>query len=164
MGANFLLGSDSTSVPLGIANTIVILDNHKETKSVSDVFLTRGVSAKVRDLRCGNMRDVLKFYSKRLSCACLKKIYSDARKTLPKVGKCFHCGIVKERALLSVCSKCRIEISIARGSAKLLSGLNMRVVVIDVSVFTNIRQNESADNGAGVLLFSRDDVIHLIAD
>ena len=87
MGANFLLGSDSTSVPLGIANTIVILDNHKETKSVSDVFLTRGVSAKVRDLRCGNMCDVLKFHSKRLSCACLKKIYSDARKTLLKVGK-----------------------------------------------------------------------------
>ena len=109
MGANFLLGSDSTSVPLGIANTIVILDNHKETKSVSDVFLTRGVSAKVRDLRCGNMRDVLKFHSKRLSCACLKKIYSDARKSLPKVGKSFHCGIVKERALLSVCSKCRID-------------------------------------------------------
>ena len=86
----------------------MILDNHKETKSVSDVFLTRGVSAKVRDLRCGNMCDVLKFHSKRLSCACLKKIYSDARKTLPKVGKCFHCGIVKERALLSVCSRCRI--------------------------------------------------------
>ena len=46
-------------------------------------------------------------------------------------------------------------ISIARGSVKLLSGLCMRVVAMNMSVFTNSRQNESADNGAGVLLFSR---------
>ena len=116
IGTNFLLGSDSqihgdsTSTNAAhIAEVIVILDNYKETKSANEVILSRGVATKHRDLHGGNMRDVLKFYSKRTSCSCLKKVYSDARKTLPKVGKCFHCEETKERASLSVCSKCRIN-------------------------------------------------------
>ena len=117
IGANFLLERNSTNADatniviaeIDIARTIVILEHYKETMSMSEVILTRCVSAKDRDLGGGNMRDALKFYSKRLSCACLKKMYSDARKNLPKAGFCHHCHVVKERALLSVCSKCRIQ-------------------------------------------------------
>ena len=108
IGANLLLNGNTKDVPLDIASAIVLLDHYKETKSMNEVYLTRSVSAKGRDLRCGNMRDVLKFFSKRTSCSCMKKMYSEARKTLPKVGKCYHCKEVKERALLSVCSKCRV--------------------------------------------------------
>ena len=111
IGANLLLGSTITNVPavIAIASAIVFLENCNETKLMNEVIYSRGVAAKIRDIRGGNMRDVLKFYSKRTSCSCLKKVYSDARKTLPKVGKCFHCCEVKERALLSICSKCRIN-------------------------------------------------------
>ena len=108
IGANLLLGSTSTGTG-AIASTIVVLDHYKETKSANDIILSRGVAAKVRDISEGNMRDVLKFYSKRLSCSCLKKMHSEARKILPKVGQCYNCCEVKERALLSVCSRCRVS-------------------------------------------------------
>ena len=110
IGANLLVGCDSTSNnATHIASAIVLLDNYKETMSFNEVYLTRRVAAKVRDIRGGNLRDDLKFYSKRVSCSCLKKIYSDARKTMPKQGFCQHCNETKERALLSVCSRCRID-------------------------------------------------------
>ena len=68
IGANLLVGSDSTSTDgVNIACTIVVLDNYKETKSMNEVFYSRGVAAKVGDLQNGNVRDVLKFYSKRLT-------------------------------------------------------------------------------------------------
>ena len=87
IGANFLVGSDSTSTDAtDIACAIVFLENCNETKSMNEVFFSRGASGKVRDIRGGNVRDVLKFCSKRLSCSCLKKMHSDARKTMPKQG------------------------------------------------------------------------------
>ena len=64
---------------------------------------------KRRDLGEGNTRDLLKFFSKRTTCSCLKNMYSEARKNMPKMGKCSYCDGVKERRLLSVCSKCRIN-------------------------------------------------------
>ena len=48
-------------------------------------------------------------------------------------------------------------IIIVQDSARLQSGLDMRVVVTSMSVFTISRQNESADNGAGVLRYSVDE-------
>ena len=112
IGANFFVGSASGSTGIDAANiaiTIVVLDNYKETMSMNEVVYSRGVAAKSRDLSFGSMRDLLKFYSKRLSCSCLKKMYSEARKTLPKVGKCYNCWEDKERASLSVCSRCRVN-------------------------------------------------------
>ena len=55
------------------------------------------------------IRDLLKLYSKRITCSCLKKMYSEARKTLPKVGSCESCAKVMERSSLMVCSKCRVH-------------------------------------------------------
>ena len=116
IGANLLLGGDSqihgdstSTDATHIACTIVVLDHCNETMSMSEVLFTHGVSAKSRDLSYGNMRDVLKFYSKRLACSCLKKIYSEARKKLPKLGRCYNCWEAKERELLSVCSRCRVH-------------------------------------------------------
>jgi hypothetical protein len=39
----------------------------------------------------------------------LKKMHLEARKTIPKVGFCWHCKDEKERVLLSVCSRCMID-------------------------------------------------------
>lgn len=91
-----------------IACTIMILENYNEAMKVSEVFLTLRVASKVRDLQGSNNRDLYKFFSKRVSCSCLKEAYSYARKTLPKIGRCHHCDEIKERKLLSVCSQCGI--------------------------------------------------------
>jgi len=53
----------------------------------------------------GITRELLKFFRKRITCKCLKKMHLEARKTQPKLGVCFHCNQVKERALLMVCSR-----------------------------------------------------------
>ena len=53
-------------------------------------------------------RDCLKFYRKRTMCKCLKKMHLEARKTLPKLGKCWHCKKEVERSALSLCSICKV--------------------------------------------------------
>ena len=114
IGTNLLLYSNSIGdincmrafLP---ADAISSLENYDGTLDMLGAMLTRGVGTKRRDLGEGNTRDLLKFYSKRLSCSCLKNMYSEARKNMPKMGKCSFCDGVKERRLLSVCSRCRIN-------------------------------------------------------
>ena len=93
------------------AVAVVVLENYDGIGIISTLN-SRVVAAKHRDLICGeistNKRDLLKFYRNRTTCSCLKKMHSAARKTVPKLGGCQHCGVVKERLLLMVCSRCRI--------------------------------------------------------
>ena len=74
------------------------LDQYAATKRV--LLNPKGISIR---------RDLLKFYRKRVSCKCLKKLHLNARKTLPKMGICFGCGKDKDRASLSVCSRCLVS-------------------------------------------------------
>ena len=95
-----------------IANVITLLEGYDDNiTDIDDIVYARGVSSKVRDHDSGDsqMRDILKLFSKRTTCSCLKKMYSEARKTMPKLGSCNNCEEVKERALLYVCSRCRIN-------------------------------------------------------
>ena len=65
----------------------------------------------MRDIRenvSSGLRDALKFYSKRTPCSCLKSMRQEARKTIPKMGRCYGCKEEKERASLSVCSRCMV--------------------------------------------------------
>lgn len=64
--------------------------------------------AKWELLAHGNIRDVLKFYSKRLPCSCLKEQYKHSRRTVPKMGLCEHCRQRKERAILMTCGQCKV--------------------------------------------------------
>ena len=124
IGTNVLLLSKSTNIsnsiscPL-IANVITILEGYDEKiTDMNDILCVRSVSSKVRDLdSCvtSQMRDLLKFYSKRITCSCLKEMYSEARKNMPKMGKCSYCNGVKERASLSICSRCRVIQYCSRG-------------------------------------------------
>ena len=91
----------------------MILEEYNETGSGNFVSTVndRVVRTKAMKLHFSGSsygRDVLKFYRKRTTCKCLKKIHLHARKTLPKLGMCYHCHEEKERALLMVCSRCRI--------------------------------------------------------
>ena len=116
IGANKLLVRDpNLDAILHLATSILALENYDEGgyyNSPNALFHNRTVSSKVRDFVCGSRgiknRDVLKFFRKRITCSCLKKMHLEVRKTQPKLGKCSHCEVVKERALLMVCSRCRI--------------------------------------------------------
>ena len=113
MGTNFVLKySHPSSLAAVLAAVITVLENYDGMASFISVYNSRIVATKLRDLFGGGnskIRDLLKFYSKRLDCKCLKEMYSEARKTLPKMGGCFFCIQIKERALLMVCSRCRIN-------------------------------------------------------
>ena len=114
MGTNSILSGAPLSRSLTIATSITLLEHYDGNDSLNKTINSRGVQTKMRDLntsiiRSNNTRDVLKFYSKRISCSCLKDMYQEARRTLPKTGKCFGCQKEKERVALSVCSRCMIE-------------------------------------------------------
>ena len=129
IGTNFLKRSDlfcdsaldqeqeSKSV-WAITYLILFLENYDGSSDL-DVFAEKfsfcanhSAATKLRDIDMSGsskLRDILKFFRKRTSCSCLKEMHLTARKTLPKIGQCHHCGEWKERALLSVCSRCRIH-------------------------------------------------------
>ena len=98
------------AVPRDIAYAVIVLENYDGSDDIGSTTNCRVVESKWRDLYSGNnnRRDVLKFFRKRISCSCLKGMHLQARKTLPKTGACHNCGRIKDRALLSVCSKCRV--------------------------------------------------------
>ena len=82
----------------GIAKAIVVLEHYdsmrKEDYGIYTAVNCRGAGTKFRDLNStvsSTRRDVLKFYSKRISCSCLREMHREARKTLTKMGKCFGC-------------------------------------------------------------------------
>ena len=73
-----------------LTDAIMVLENHHETAGDIELAIySRTAASKRRDTVGDNaIRDLLKLYSKRITCSCLKKMYSEARKTLPKVGSC----------------------------------------------------------------------------
>ena len=111
IGTNMLL--DETSFwPVYIARVIVVLEHYDNSGDIKSVFNSRTVREKSRDLYNGTKsieRDVLKFYRKRATCKCLKKMHLEARQSTPKTGICWHCQKEKERVLLSVCSRCMVH-------------------------------------------------------
>lgn len=113
LGTNLLLANDNnTGIALCIAHITVMIEQHGvlgATDFVS-VYHNRTVASKIRDLDTivNSRRDALKFYRKRVSCKCLKRLHLDARKFLPKSGQCFHCEKKVERVSLSVCSRCMV--------------------------------------------------------
>ena len=121
---NLIHDKDGLGVSLawGIALAILVLENYDER--IGDVDnnyhlakQNRIVASKIRDITCmdgerhssKSKRDALKFFRKRMNCSCLKEMHLEARKTMPKMGKCYHCKVEKERALLMVCSRCRVS-------------------------------------------------------
>ena len=113
IGTNMLLSKwVDIANPLCVAQSIVVLEKYNGTKDIDLVLDKRAVGSKWRDLKNGSgsiRRDALKFYRKRTSCKCLKKMHLEARKTTPKVGFCWYCKEEKDRVLLSVCSRCMVD-------------------------------------------------------
>jgi len=112
IGTNLLLDDDTFNA-LCIAHVIFIIEQHGVlgVEDFFSVYNNRAVAPKIRNLMPGvssGRRDALKFYRKRTTCSCLKRMHLEARKELPKVGECMNCEVEMERALLHVCSQCMI--------------------------------------------------------
>jgi len=112
IGTNALLYEAGSNLPICLAHCIVVLEHYNgSSDDINSVMNSRVVILKRRDLnpRAKSIkRDTLKFFRKRISCKCLKKMHLEARKTMPKTGKCFHCKVQKERVSLSLCSHCMV--------------------------------------------------------
>lgn len=113
IGMNSTEEEDShTSWALDIAKTISILEHHDGTDSLGAALNSRRATLKMLTLSTSSIisgrRDALKFFSKRVPCSCLKQRHQQARKTIPKIGRCMGCWEETERAALSICSRCMI--------------------------------------------------------
>lgn len=117
MGADIFLNSgvdeDEYKEERGIAQTILLLDCYDGQSDFGSAACRAAVKGKVLFHGSGE-RDILKFYSKRLSCSCLTEKYKKARKTLPKLGVCLHCKQKKDRASLWVCGRCKVPFYCSR--------------------------------------------------
>lgn len=117
IGTNMLIRKEGQFYTLAtcIAEAIYVMENYYNERDVYSAAYNRRSASKRRDLdlfASSLGRDVLKFYSKRVSCSCLKAMYSEARKKMPKkMGKCSHieCKVEKERVMLFVCGRCMID-------------------------------------------------------
>ena len=114
IGTNKILIDDSavTRNALYIANAIIILEQYYVGEDISSIINNPSIAKKMRDLHpvgTGKRRDGLKFYRKRTSCKCLKKIHLEARKTTYKTDTCITCGTEKRRELVAVCSRCMVN-------------------------------------------------------
>ena len=110
IGTNMLLTTNELNGPGSLAIAIAVLEEYEEVGDIDSAIYSRRSAKKLRNLHwnvSSMKRDLLKFYRKRISCSCLKAMHLEARKTLPKLGACFQCKVVTERALLMVCSRCR---------------------------------------------------------
>ena len=106
IGTNFMLSNEGAQ---DAATVIVALENYDGSSGgFGSVLFNRATATKMRDIHFGTKRDMLKFFRKRTSCKCLKAMHLEARKTQAKTGECYHCKEKMERALLMVCSRCRI--------------------------------------------------------
>ena len=116
MGTNMILhrsrDDDSPKRERGISHAILFLECYDGDGDVNYALTAMKAHRSLPD-GCGE-RDVLKFYSKRLSCSCLKEKYKHARKTIPKLGKCMNCKERKERSYLTTCGRCKVQMYCSR--------------------------------------------------
>ena len=120
IGTNLILGgSEDLGYKYKMAQQLVLATHIIEGYDGEDdlVHPTHIAAVKggvVIEIGSNRERDILKFYTKRLPCACLKDKYKHARHTIPKTGRCHHCHQDKERATLWTCGRCRFPLYCSR--------------------------------------------------
>jgi len=105
IGTNILLNEAELTWPIRFAQAIMPLEHFNERNDIIEVANKRVVTSKWIDLEPDSSsirRDCLKFYRKRISCKCLKKMHLEARKSETKMGICWHCKAERERTTLNL--------------------------------------------------------------
>lgn len=86
-----------------IASGVLMLENNG---SSMNSHVIKHYEAHMK-LMHGGERELIRFYSKRIPCSCLKELYARFR-SVPKMAICSHCWEPKERSALRVCSQCKL--------------------------------------------------------
>lgn len=108
MGTNAILigGTKPDKVKAKIFASTVLLLEHFGVKGDFGLAMVSSMQI-AKDAVLGEERDLLRFYSKRISCSCLKDKYTDAKESQQKVGICDRCQMTLERKSLMLCSRCK---------------------------------------------------------
>ena len=104
---SILVGLDANlAVACCSANAVLILESDDPSKDIAGIF-TRIIAGKPKNLDIvqGCERSLVRFFSKRSSCACLDEKCA-AVKSMPKTAICVECRQRKIRSSLYVCAGC----------------------------------------------------------
>lgn len=110
IGTTVLLGqvqSANDAHAAGLAVSILFLEKYNSSQPDDSIMVTDREFLKMRNVTDGCKHSLLRFYSKRAPCSCLKEMYAAAVKSHPKTGICDGCGERKIRSELRVCDSCR---------------------------------------------------------
>jgi len=106
LGVNILLRPSTLTVTarrmqLSTLSAMAVVSCHY------DMNLSKAISNDTRALRdlYALPYDTLKFFHKKISCQCLKKLYLNER-AKPRHATCVYCVTMKERSQLFLCSGC----------------------------------------------------------
>ena len=106
MGTNSILAGNMNA---NIACAIVHLERFKLVKGLEFGELTQETILKLKKLVDGRERELIRFYSKRITCSCLKQQYAEVKAVQKKTGICRSCEERKDRNSLMVCSVCSFD-------------------------------------------------------
>jgi len=108
MGTNALLigGRRSDMIRAKVFISTILLLEHFEVKGDFGLAMVSSMQT-AKDTTHGEERELLRFFSKRISCSCLKDKYSDAKESQQKMGICDRCQVKLERKSLMLCSRCK---------------------------------------------------------
>lgn len=116
--------SDFTDCIIPLSSTILILDAYDGGYDLNTTFCRTETSRKVTNFNNNHKvnvrRDVLKMLTKKNSCTCLKDLYAQARRTIPKLGICRNCNQPKDRSSLMLCGYVFTISFVCRSHSKLL--------------------------------------------
>ena len=115
-----VMSDEGHGVPESTSTLIMVLENYDRTSVIN----SPGVALKLRDLYFGGntaKRDVLKFYRKRTSCSCLKKMHLEARKDIQKMGGCRLLPLSKAKGTFHI-----VGMQQMRGCSVLLARVSSR--------------------------------------
>ena len=108
IGVNILLdggGSHECAAAIVLLEGVEFCSNEEEKEQL---ILDANALAKLRDLGSGD-RDVIRFFTKRIKCGCLKEIYAKSKESQSsKTGLCCQCKTTVEHKSLLVCSNCKV--------------------------------------------------------
>ena len=100
------IGTDATlnrsESAINICGVVLLLEQYKGNIDTFDPVF-HSVLPKIRDINGGSWRDAIRFYTKRISCSCLKQLYAQSKKKEVKVGVCFTCNKTFARTSLMIC-------------------------------------------------------------
>ena len=101
----------ATGAAKNIAFQILFLESY-DVEQGDDLYAAMyrsGMLLTVSDLKNGGEREVIRFFTKRISCSCLKVRYKQIKVLHPKSkSRCDNCEQVKDRQSLMLCGRCKV--------------------------------------------------------